>query len=155
MQFANVIKGEMSIVGPRPQVPRQVERYTGLERRLLDVRPGITDISSVIFSDLETIVQDEPDTDVAYNQLVRPWKSRLGLFYIDHQSFKFDCAIIGLTIVNFINRRQALKSTAALLRRMGAPPEMVAVAERARKLEPVPPPGSDRIFQDPSQSAVG
>lgn len=85
-QLWNVLLGSMSIVGPRPNVERETNLYTDIERRLLSVRPGLTDFSSIVFADEEAILADAEDPDLRYNQLIRPWKSRLGLFYIDHQS---------------------------------------------------------------------
>jgi lipopolysaccharide/colanic/teichoic acid biosynthesis glycosyltransferase len=142
LQFVNVIKGDMSVVGPRPQLLAEAALYTEAEKRLFLVKPGITDISSIVFSDLERIVANEPDPNVAYRELVRPWKSRLGLFYIDHRSLSLDAAIVFLTFCNFFMRRGTLKMTAALLRRLGAAPELVMIAARTQKLEPALPPGS-------------
>ena len=146
-QFLNVLVGDMGIVGPRPQVPRETALYTEAEKRLLSVRPGITDLASIVFSDLDRIVASEPDPDIAYNQLVRPWKSRIGLFYIDNRSLVLDVSIIALTVLNFVSRRQTLRLLAALMRRLGASSELVAVAERRHKLQPAPPPGSDKIVE--------
>lgn len=146
-QFFNVLFGDMSVVGPRPQVPREAAIYTDVEKRLFDVRPGITDFSSIVFSDLDQIVASEPDADIAYNQLVRPWKSRLGLFYIDSRTFVLDVWIVLLTVLNFVSRQRALKIIGRLLRERGADPALIAVAERAHKLRPTAPPGSDRIVE--------
>ena len=79
-QLWNVLIGNMSLVGPRPNVERETRLYTAEERRLLTVRPGITDYASIVFSDEGAILKDEPDPDLSYNQLIRPWKSRLSLF---------------------------------------------------------------------------
>ena len=81
-QFYNVLVGNMSIVGPRPNVIREVNLYTEEENFLLSKNPGITDPSSIIFSDLSKILSNYNDPDIAYNQLVRPWKSRISIFYI-------------------------------------------------------------------------
>jgi lipopolysaccharide/colanic/teichoic acid biosynthesis glycosyltransferase len=78
-QLWNVLKGDMSLVGPRPNVQRETDMYTGIERRLLSVKPGITDFSSIVFSDEGDILKDHADPDIAYNQLIRPGKSALGL----------------------------------------------------------------------------
>ena len=154
-QFVNVLKGDMSVVGPRPQVPREAALYTEEERRLFEVRPGITDLASIVFSDLDRIVASEPDPDIAYNQLVRPWKSRLGLFYIEKGGFLIDLSIIALTVLNFVWRAQALKLLGTLMRRLRAGPELVAVAERRHKLQPTPPPGSDRIVESRTPILAG
>jgi lipopolysaccharide/colanic/teichoic acid biosynthesis glycosyltransferase len=78
-QLWNVVKGEMSLVGPRPNVERETSMYTPDEKRLPSVRPGITDLSSIVFSDEGEILQGSTDPDLLYNQIIRPWKSRLGL----------------------------------------------------------------------------
>ena len=78
-QLWNVFIGDMSLVGPRPNVQRDVDLYTKDEKNLLNVRPGITDFSSIVFSDEGDILKDKKDPDLSYNQLIRPWKSRLGL----------------------------------------------------------------------------
>ena len=77
-QLWNVLKGDMSLVGPRPNVKRETDLYTSQEKRLLSVKPGITDFASIVFSDEGEILADKSDPDIAYNQLIRPGKSRLG-----------------------------------------------------------------------------
>lgn len=144
-QLWNILCGEMSLVGPRPQIEREVRLYTEAEKRLLSARPGITDFASIVFSDLGEIMAAHPDPNIAYNQLVRPWKSRLGLFYIDHVSVTLDLALIGLTAVAIVSRPCALSGVVWLLRRYHAPEELIAVCRREQPLVPTPPPGSDRI----------
>jgi len=97
-QLWNVLLGDMSLVGPRPNVKRETDLYTQEEKRLLSVRPGITDIASIVFSDEGDILKDKPDPDIAYNQLIRPWKSRLGLVYVERQNLWLDIRLIFLTI---------------------------------------------------------
>src|SRR2546421_9553898 len=97
-QFVHVLSGRMSLIGPRPNVPREVELYTAEERELLSVRPGITDIASIVFADLADALADASDPNIAYNQLVRPWKSRLGLHYVRSASFGNDVRIICYTV---------------------------------------------------------
>ncbi len=97
-QLWNVLIGDMSLVGPRPQVEPDAALYTGRERRLLDVRPGVTDLASIVFADEAEILAGAADPDLAYNQIIRPWKSRLGLLYIERQSLVDDLRILGLTL---------------------------------------------------------
>lgn len=144
-QLWNVLWGQMSLVGPRPQVKRDADLYTAEERRLLTVRPGITDFSSIVFADEGEILKSEPDPDLAYNQLIRPWKSRLGLFYIDNSSVLLDIRLIAITAGAIVSRTAALERVHALLRRRGAPEDLVEVALRRVALVPQPPPGSNRI----------
>lgn len=145
-QLWNVLTGEMSLVGPRPQVAADVARYTSVERGLLAVRPGITDFSSIVFSDEGEILEGQADADLAYNQLIRPWKSRLGLFYIERRSFLLDLQLIVLTIVAIASRPAALRGVSRLLAGRGAA-DLADVAMRQRPLVPTPPPGADQPVQ--------
>lgn len=144
-QLWNVLKGDMSLVGPRPQVQYDVAVYTDIEKRLLSVKPGITDIASIVFADEGEILQDSENPDLDYNRLIRPWKSRLGLFYIDHQSFVLDLHIIFLTVLNFVSRDQALAGIRRILDKFGANEKLKRVASRRKKLKPYPPPGARKI----------
>lgn len=144
-QLWNVLWGQMSLVGPRPQVRRDADLYTSEERRLLTVRPGITDFSSIVFADEGEILRNEPDPDLAYNQLIRPWKSRLGLFYIEKRSLRVDLNLLVTTVVAMISRDAALRRVSKLLMQLGAPDDLVQVALRQQRLVPQPPPGSDQV----------
>jgi len=146
-QLWNVLKGDMSLVGPRPNVARWgVDLYTAEEMRLLSVRPGITDFSSIVFADEGTILSNEKDPDLAYNQLIRPWKSRLSLFYVDHQSIWLDTKLVFITALSIISRNNALKLVERELRRLEAPSELIDVASRKDDLIPCAPPGSTDII---------
>ncbi len=144
-QLWNVLVGDMSLVGPRPNVERETRLYTAVEQKLLSVKPGITDYASIVFSDEGDILQDQPDPDLAYNQLIRPWKSRLGLFYIERRTLVLDLKLIVLTIVAILSRRQALQAVAHDLEMRGAPVELVRIARRSDRLVPHPPPGAESI----------
>ncbi len=80
--------------------------YTLIERKLLDVKPGITDISSIVFSDEGDILKDQVDPDIAYNQLIRPGKSMLGLIYIENQSLWLDIQLCFLTVIAILSREK-------------------------------------------------
>ena len=82
-QLINVVNGDMSLVGPRPNVKRETDLYTPEEKQLLSVRPGITDLASIVFSDEGDILEGSSDADLDYNQVIRPGKGYLGLFYIN------------------------------------------------------------------------
>ena len=144
-QLWNVVKGEMSLVGPRPNVEREVRLYSRVEQHLLDVRPGITDLASIVFADEGDILADKDDPDIAYNQLIRPGKNRLGLFYVDKRSVALDCAVLRLTVVNALNRERALEGVARILQRHGAPEDLGRLARRQDDLAPSPPPGLDSL----------
>ncbi len=96
-QLLNVLRGEMSLVGPRPELPIYTERYTDRERKILSVRPGITDLSSIRFSSLDEIVGAD-DADRVFEVKVLPEKNRLRLHYVETQSFSGDIKILTLTI---------------------------------------------------------
>lgn len=143
-QLWNVLIGDMSLVGPRPNVQSEVGRYTEEERGLLLAKPGITDISSIVFSDEGGILADSADPDLDYNRLIRPWKSRMGLLYIEKQSLPLDLALIALTALAIVSKERALVLLARVLRTIDAPDELVAVAARRSALLPHPPPGAAR-----------
>ena len=67
-QLWNVLKGDMSLVGPRPNVERETRMYTPVEKRLLSVRPGITDYASIVFADEGDILKEYADPDIAYTR---------------------------------------------------------------------------------------
>lgn len=144
-QFIHVLSGRMSMVGPRPNVPREVALYTAVEQQLLAVRPGITDIASIVFADLGDALAAAPDPDIAYNQLVRPWKSRLGLQYVQCATLAMDLRIIGYTATVLAARGWTLVRLSALLRSIGAPADLCRFVLRRDPLQPVPPPGAAAI----------
>ena len=144
-QLLNVLKGDMSLVGPRPNVQRETDLYTDAEKKLLSVRPGITDFSSIVFSDEGDILEGQEDPDIAYNQLIRPGKSRLGLFYIEQRSLMVDIQLIWFTVMAILSRDKALRSVSALLARAGAEDALVELAKRQAPLVATPPPGAKNI----------
>jgi lipopolysaccharide/colanic/teichoic acid biosynthesis glycosyltransferase len=145
MQLWNVFKGDMSLVGPRPNVQREVDLYTEVEKHLLEAKPGITDFASIVFSDEGEILKDSQDPDLDYNQLIRPWKSRLGLLYVENQNIILDFWLIMLTIIALFSKQTALHGVVYLLKKIGAPEEVLRVSSRKAELQPYPPPGSDII----------
>ena len=144
-QLINVLRGEMSLVGPRPNVKSETDLYTDAEKRLLKVKPGITDISSIVFSDESNILNNKEDPDLSYNQLIRPWKSRLGLVYIKKRNTILDIILILLTFLNIISRKLTLRIIVKLLNIFDTSKEIVNTASRKKMLTPYPPPGSDKI----------
>jgi lipopolysaccharide/colanic/teichoic acid biosynthesis glycosyltransferase len=153
-QLWNVLRGEMSLVGPRPNVKRETDLYTREEKKLLTVRPGITDFASIVFSDEGEILADKPDPDIAYNQLIRPGKSRLGIFYVERADMRLDLALMWLTAAAIVSKPAALRGVVATLERLGAPADLVAIARRDRPLEPAPPPGATRIVTSRDAIAI-
>ena len=144
-QLYNVMLGDMSLVGPRPNVKRETDMYTSLERNLLSVRPGITDFSSIVFSDEGEILQNQEDPDLAYNQLIRPWKSRLGLIYIERRSLLLDIQLILVTLLGIISKQKALNWVVKKLVELGVEQNVLDAASRQQELLPFPPPGADEI----------
>lgn len=144
-QLFNVLIGNMSLVGPRPNVKSEVDFYTEVEKELLLVKPGITDFSSIVFSDEGKILKNKENPDLSYNQLIRPWKSRLGLIYIKHQSILLDLELIIYTLVALISKPIALKWIVKKLKKFNVDKKIIDVAKRENELYPYPPPGSDKI----------
>ena len=140
-QLFNVFKGEMSFVGPRPNVERETNLYSNKEKELLKVKPGITDFASIVFSDESEILKDYQNPDIAYNQLIRPRKNFLALTYIKNKSITLDLKIILLTIFAFVNKRKTLSLIVRTLRSYETPEEIIEMARRNKKLTPMAPPG--------------
>lgn len=147
-QIINVIKGDIHIIGPRPQVETEVKRYTAEEKKILSVKPGISDISSIVFSDEGDILNGAKDPDLLYAQIERPWKSRLVLLYIEHASFWLDVKIMFYTFTNIFARQWTLDRLSKIVSQWNYDvedlPEIVA---RRKDLYPYPVPGSNDIIQ--------
>jgi lipopolysaccharide/colanic/teichoic acid biosynthesis glycosyltransferase len=144
-QLWNVFKGDMSLVGPRPNVKRETDLYTTVEKKLLTVKPGITDFASIVFSDEGDILKDQIDTDIAYNQLIRPGKGFLGIFYIENTSILLDIKICFITVIAVFSRRKALDLVVDILNELGANEDLLNLASRDKPLIPIPPPGASEI----------
>ncbi|MBV6417031.1 MAG: UDP-N-acetylgalactosamine-undecaprenyl-phosphate N-acetylgalactosaminephosphotransferase [Steroidobacteraceae bacterium] len=139
-QLWNVLVGDMSLVGPRPQVRSAVNLYTPREMRLLTIRPGITDFASIVFADEGAILAGSHNPDADYDALIRPWKSRLGLIYIENQSITLDAQLIAATLLAIVSRKRALGLVRKLLERTHAPHDVIRVATRQHHLMPATPP---------------
>lgn len=136
-QLINVFLGDMSLVGPRPQVVDHVlNEYSPVEMDILKIKPGITDISSIVFSDEGEILKDSSDPDADYNVLIRPWKSRLALVYVQHGNVWMDLKLIFLTIIAILNKRLALREINRLLISINADEHLVEVCLREKPLLP-------------------
>ena len=97
-QLINIIKGEMSIVGPRPEVPRYVDLYTPDQRRVLSVKPGLTDLASLEFISEQEILGKSNNPEKVYIEEIMPKKLELNLRYIDTMNFWLDIKLIFNTI---------------------------------------------------------
>ncbi len=101
-QLFNVLKGEMSFVGPRPEVPYYVNMFTEQEKQILSVRPGITDWASLWNSDEGAILAGSPDPEKTYQEKIRPEKIKLQLKYVHEHSLFTDFTIIIQTLLKII-----------------------------------------------------
>lgn len=110
-QLINVLLGDMSFVGPRPEVKKFVDMYTPEERIILTVRPGITDWSSIKFHNEGEIIAASgiEDADEAYTRLIRPEKLRLQMKYVRERTLWVDLKIIFDTILTLFMTRSPLK----------------------------------------------
>lgn len=104
-QLINVLKGEMSLVGPRPEVPYYVNLFSNEEKTILTVKPGITDWASIWDYDEGKILAKYEDVDMAYETIIRPKKLKLQLEYVKKHSFITDLKIIFFTLVAFFYRK--------------------------------------------------
>jgi len=101
-QLINVLKGEMSIVGPRPEVQMYVDMFTEEEKAILTVRPGITDWASIWNPDEGAILAGSADPEKTYMEKIRPEKIRLQLKYVRERSLWNDLKIIAQTIITIV-----------------------------------------------------
>lgn len=97
-QLFNVLRGEMSLVGPRPEVPRYVALYTDDQRRVLALRPGITDPASIVFCNESAVLARYADPQEAYVKKVMPEKIRINLAYAQRRSVAADLGILLRTL---------------------------------------------------------
>lgn len=97
-QLLNVVKGDMVLVGPRPEVPEIVEKYTPEMRRILSVRPGITGLATLFLRDEEELLARAQAPDRFYEEVLLPVKVELGLEYIDRRSPLLDLKLLALTL---------------------------------------------------------
>ena len=135
-QLFNVLKGEMSLVGPRPQTIENVNTYTNTEKLLLTVRPGITDFSSVVFSDEGQILEGSSDPDLLYNKIIRPWKSRLSILYIENSSMLGDIYIMFITFISLFSRSAALMILHRYVSQFTCDNKLKDIVLRNSRLEP-------------------
>jgi len=101
-QIFNVLRGEMSIVGPRPEVPKYVKLFEKEYRKLLTVRPGMTGYASVVFRNEEQILSRYTEPETAYVTGILPKKIKLELIYVSRVSFIFDIKIFLWTFLKVI-----------------------------------------------------
>lgn len=103
-QLINILKGEMSFVGPRPQVEKYTRLYTDEEKIILSVKPGLTDYASIRFINLDAVLGNE-NVDEKYLRTVEPEKNRLRIQYARDPSFLKDMKILFFTLVQMFRIR--------------------------------------------------
>jgi lipopolysaccharide/colanic/teichoic acid biosynthesis glycosyltransferase len=101
-QLINVFKGDMSLVGPRPEVPRYVKLYNEEQRKVLEAKPGITDLASIRYRDENDLLGEAEDPDTFYINTIMPDKLALNLEYINNNNIFVDIYIILKTIIKCI-----------------------------------------------------
>ena len=145
-QLFNVVIGEMSFVGPRPNVESETRMYSKVEQRILSVKPGITDFSSIVFSDEGDILEGSDDPDLKYNQIIRPWKSRLALLYIDKRTLMIDIKIIIWTVLGVFSKKYVLKNITNFLKSINSDNLLIEVCKRVEEPMAYHPPGFNKII---------
>ncbi len=102
-QLWNVLKGDMSIVGPRPEVRRYVDLYTDEQRKVLTVRPGITDHASIRYINENEILCRADDPERVYIEQIMPDKIKLNMVYIEHHTLREYLRVILLTLKSLLS----------------------------------------------------
>lgn len=103
-QFWNILKGDMSFIGPRPELPRRLKYYSDRQKEIFLVRSGISSPASIVFSDEEYLMNQVQDPEKFYIEQIMPYKIELNLYYINHQSFFYDIWLIVATLLKIVNR---------------------------------------------------
>ena len=98
-QLLNVLKGDMSLVGPRPEVPKYVALYNSEQLKVLTVRPGITDYASIKFRNENELLAQVSNPEEYYIREVMPAKLELNLFYVKNQSLILDIKLLIMTVI--------------------------------------------------------
>jgi lipopolysaccharide/colanic/teichoic acid biosynthesis glycosyltransferase len=120
-QLINVVKGDMSLVGPRPEVQQYVNLYTDEERAILTVRPGLTDWACLWNLDEGALLEGSPDPEKLYLEVIRPVKLELQLRYVRRHTLGTDIRILLRTVVALLRRPHAGPLSAATEREAIAP----------------------------------
>lgn len=107
-QLWNVLRGDMSLVGPRPEVPECVALYTAAQMRILSVRPGLTDLASVELVDLARVVGESEDPHAVYLADVFDYKNHLRLEYVERACWRLDLTILLRTASSIMGLRNGI-----------------------------------------------
>ena len=109
-QLVNVLLGDMSIVGPRPEVPGYVRYYTEAQREVLDVLPGITGPSQLLFRNEETLLMEPADPEAFYIETLLPMKLATDLYYVQRRRLSDDARVVWQTVGAIAGWRLPLES---------------------------------------------
>lgn len=114
-QLINVLKGEMSLVGPRPELRVYVDMYSVKEKKILDMKPGLTDWASIINYNQAKVFTNSIDSDKTYLEKIRPKKLKLQLYYRYNNSFFGDFKLIFLTVKKLFTKKHYFPKEIRLL----------------------------------------
>lgn len=103
-QLFNVIKGDMSIVGPRPEVSKWINEYPERWERILSIKPGITDNASIVFRNEESMLAESNDPEKTYKEIILPKKLTLYEDYVANNTFSGDLKLIFMTLNSLISK---------------------------------------------------
>lgn len=103
-QFWNILIGDMSFIGPRPELPRRLKYYDERQKGIFAVRSGISSPASIVFSDEEYLMNQVENPEKFYIEQIMPYKIELNLYYIKHQTFFYDIWLIIATLLKIVNR---------------------------------------------------
>lgn len=103
-QLWNILKGDMSFIGPRPELPRRLHHYDGRQRGIFTVRSGISSPASIVFSDEEYLMNQVKDPEEFYIKEIMPYKIELNLYYVKTRSFFGDIWLILATVLKIVGK---------------------------------------------------
>lgn len=102
-QLVNVLKGEMSLIGPRPELPEFVDKSSPIWQAVLQIRPGITDLATLLYRDEEVLLGGAKDVEKCYRERVLPEKLLINLRYLRTRSFRQDLKLVWLTLCSCLS----------------------------------------------------
>ncbi|MGL5988358.1 sugar transferase [Cetobacterium sp.] len=103
-QFWNILIGDMSFIGPRPELPRRLKYYGEREKKIFALQSGISSPASIVFSDEEYLMDSVKDPEKFYIHEIMPYKIELNLYYTEHATFFYDIWIIIATLLKIVNK---------------------------------------------------
>lgn len=103
-QLFNILIGDMSFIGPRPELPRRLKYYSERDKGIFKVRSGISSPASIVFSDEEYLMNQVKDPEKFYIEQIMPYKIELNLYYVETRSFWNDIYLIIATFLKIINK---------------------------------------------------